>query len=162
MMSQRFSFVVEHLDPELGQWSSLEYQTISKETKSAGSTFILSSVPAELISSGKLAGFVEDVRSEAVEQYMAGRLDRICLLDPAAKQELSPSDGDRFDIFLFGGILGEFSSDISQYKANRQQEMILLEVAHTFRYQDGTDKVQIAQASSGRRGLRAGGLGRCK
>jgi ribosome biogenesis SPOUT family RNA methylase Rps3 len=31
------------------------------------------------------------------------RLERVCLLDPKAEQELSPEDGDgRFEYFLFG------------------------------------------------------------
>ncbi|KAF8634108.1 hypothetical protein AX15_001074 [Amanita polypyramis BW_CC] len=35
-------------------------------------------------------------------------LGRVCLLDPKAKEELKPEDGDgRFDCFLFGGILGD-------------------------------------------------------
>jgi len=35
-------------------------------------------------------------------------LDRVCLLDPKAAEELSPSDGEgTFDWFLFGGILGD-------------------------------------------------------
>ena len=31
---------------------------------------------------------------------------RVCLLDPSATKELSPEDGETFDVFLFGGILG--------------------------------------------------------
>ncbi|KAJ3551012.1 hypothetical protein NM688_g4950 [Phlebia brevispora] len=35
-------------------------------------------------------------------------LDKVCLLDPKAKEALSPEDGDgRFSWFLFGGILGD-------------------------------------------------------
>ncbi|KAK2459783.1 hypothetical protein APHAL10511_008215 [Amanita phalloides] len=35
-------------------------------------------------------------------------IGRVCLLDPRAKQELKPDDGDgRFNCFLFGGILGD-------------------------------------------------------
>jgi len=35
-------------------------------------------------------------------------LEKVCLLDPKAKTELSPEDGDgRFEWFLFGGILGD-------------------------------------------------------
>jgi len=35
-------------------------------------------------------------------------MDRVCLLDPKAEQELRPEDGDgRFQWFLFGGILGD-------------------------------------------------------
>lgn len=32
---------------------------------------------------------------------------RVCLLDPKAEKELSPEDGEAFDIFLYGGILGD-------------------------------------------------------
>lgn len=103
----RYTFVVEHLDPELGPWSELEYKAIDVETRQAGSHFILSSVPAELLSSGRLHGIVTDTRNDAIEKYFADRTERICLLDPAAAQELTPEDGRRFDIFLFGGILGE-------------------------------------------------------
>ncbi|KZV83338.1 DUF431-domain-containing protein [Exidia glandulosa HHB12029] len=35
-------------------------------------------------------------------------LESVCLLDPKAEKELSPEDGDgRFQMFLFGGILGD-------------------------------------------------------
>jgi len=35
-------------------------------------------------------------------------IEKVCLLDPKAEQELSPDDGDgRFEYFLFGGILGD-------------------------------------------------------
>ncbi|KAF8627284.1 hypothetical protein AX17_006329 [Amanita inopinata Kibby_2008] len=35
-------------------------------------------------------------------------IERVCLLDPKAEEELKPEDGDgRFDCFLFGGILGD-------------------------------------------------------
>jgi ribosome biogenesis SPOUT family RNA methylase Rps3 len=34
-------------------------------------------------------------------------MDKICLLDPASSQVLEPKDGDAFEYFLFGGILGD-------------------------------------------------------
>ncbi|CAI2165408.1 16012_t:CDS:2 [Funneliformis geosporum] len=34
-------------------------------------------------------------------------MDKICLLDPASNQVLEPTDGDSFEYFLFGGILGD-------------------------------------------------------
>jgi len=106
MAQSKYSFVVEHLDPELGPWSALEYETIEHETARTGSRFILSSVPSSLLSTGKLKKMVTCARSDNVETYFAARSDRICLLDPAAKQELSPSDGETFEVFVFGGILG--------------------------------------------------------
>jgi hypothetical protein len=33
-------------------------------------------------------------------------MERVCLLDPRAEKEIEPEDGEVFDMFLFGGILG--------------------------------------------------------
>ena len=33
--------------------------------------------------------------------------EKVCLLDPASPHVLCPEDGDKFDFFLFGGILGD-------------------------------------------------------
>lgn len=41
-----------------------------------------------------------------MEEIYGEEKGRVCLLDPAAKEELRPSDGEVFDVFLFGGILG--------------------------------------------------------
>lgn len=101
------TFLVEHLDEELGPWSELEYKTIAKESSDTGAKFCLSSVPAALTLPESLTtvpGFKADAQS--VESLYAADKSRVCLLDPAAKQELSPEDGDTFDVFLFGGILG--------------------------------------------------------
>jgi ribosome biogenesis SPOUT family RNA methylase Rps3 len=32
---------------------------------------------------------------------------RVCLLDPRAEKVLAPEDGENFDVFLYGGILGD-------------------------------------------------------
>lgn len=110
-----YTFVVEHLDPELGPWSALEYKTIAQESTAAGCRFILSSVPDALLKSKDLEVLVAngaEGRNDPVESYFAERKDKICLLDPAAKQELNPADADKFDVFLFGGILGRQSSRV--------------------------------------------------
>ena len=99
--------MVEHLDPELGPWSLLEYVAIAEESRDAGVGFCLSSVPEALSLPQKLLdtrGVVVEHRS--VEVIYAEHKDRVCLLDPAAAEELSPDDGPKFDVFLFGGILG--------------------------------------------------------
>lgn len=107
MAQIRLSFVVEHLDPELGPWSALEYKTIAQESHHAGCSFILSCVPESLISSEKLKELqYAEIESAGVEQLFANKKSKVCLLDPAAKQELTPNDGGLFDVFLFGGILG--------------------------------------------------------
>ncbi|KAL5120171.1 hypothetical protein ACEQ8H_001997 [Pleosporales sp. CAS-2024a] len=102
------TFVVEHLDPELEAWSSLEYRTIANESHASGATFLLSSVPTALKLPEHLQaapGFHVDNRG--IEDIYADNKARVCLLDPAAATDLSPDDGDAFDIFLFGGILGD-------------------------------------------------------
>jgi ribosome biogenesis SPOUT family RNA methylase Rps3 len=102
------TFVVEHLDPELEEWSSLEYGTIAKECHATGAQFLLSSVPESLKLPANLQ-YVEGLKVETrgIEEIYADKKDKVCLLDPAASTDLSPKDGDTFDIFLFGGILGE-------------------------------------------------------
>jgi hypothetical protein len=104
------TYVVEHLDPELGPWSSLEYGCIARETYSAGAKFLLTSVPESLQMPDELTS-LEGLRVErrSVEEIFADRKPKVCLLDPAAKEELQPADGDFFEIFLFGGILGTIS-----------------------------------------------------
>ena len=101
------TYIIEHLDPELGPWSTLEYLAIAQESREAGATFCLSSVPESLDLPEELQsaqGFQIEHRS--VEDIYAGEKGRVCLLDPAAAVELSPVDGEAFDVFLFGGILG--------------------------------------------------------
>ncbi|KIN06551.1 hypothetical protein OIDMADRAFT_17368 [Oidiodendron maius Zn] len=102
------TYIVEHLDDELGPWSELEYITIAKESNQAGAKFCLSSVPPSLAlpqALQEVPGFTAETRS--VEIIYAESKSRVCLLDPSAKKELSPEDGEVFDTYLFGGILGD-------------------------------------------------------
>jgi ribosome biogenesis SPOUT family RNA methylase Rps3 len=102
-------YVIEHLDPELGPWSALEYACIAHELSHASSParFLLTSVPESLQIPDDLARVPYlEVERRSVETIFAGHKAKVCLLDPAAKEELSPADGERFEIFLFGGILG--------------------------------------------------------
>lgn len=101
-------YIVEHLDPELEQWSSLEYKTIAAESQDAGALFYLSSVPSNLqVPEGFRDSRGLTIEQKGVEELFAHKKERVCLLDPSAKTELCPEDGDKFDVFLFGGILGD-------------------------------------------------------
>lgn len=103
------TYIVEHLDPELGPWSELEYITVAKESHKSGNTFLLSSLPPTLDLPAALTSLPAlKTETRGVEELYADRKDRVCLLDPAAAEDLSPEDGERFDVFLFGGILGAF------------------------------------------------------
>ncbi|PKX94474.1 SAM-dependent methyltransferase [Aspergillus novofumigatus IBT 16806] len=106
--ARQLTFVVEHLDPELGPWSALEYGCIARESHAAGARFLLSSVPTSLQLPNDLAATQGlEVEHRSVEEIFADHKSKVCLLDPAAQVELSPEDGDIFDVFLFGGILGD-------------------------------------------------------
>ncbi|KAJ6440391.1 ATP-dependent RNA helicase DBP5 [Purpureocillium lavendulum] len=108
MASDGKTFIVEHLDPELGPWSELEYAAIASETRDSRGRFILSSLPPAFRVPEALAGnaaFTAERRG--VEELYAANKARVCLLDPAAAKDLAPEDGDAFDAFLFGGILGD-------------------------------------------------------
>lgn len=100
-------YVVEHLDPELGSWSALEYLAIATETKDAGAAFCLSSLSKHLTLPEELRDKTKVISEErGVEDWCEMDKSRICLLDPAATTELSPNDAELFHVFLFGGILG--------------------------------------------------------
>lgn len=102
------TFIVEHLDDELGPWSELEYLCIATESGSAKCNFILSSLPpAFKVPQALVAEHAFKAELRGVEVIFAKDKSRVCLLDPGACKDLSPSDGDSFDVFLFGGILGE-------------------------------------------------------
>lgn len=105
--STQKTFVVEHLDPELEAWSALEYQTIAEECSRADARFVLSSVSPTLQVPRQLRESTGvHIETLGVEELFASCKQRVCLLDPGGEHELSPGDAERFDVFLFGGILG--------------------------------------------------------
>ncbi|KAK4138875.1 DUF431-domain-containing protein [Trichocladium antarcticum] len=108
MASTSKTYIVEHLDEELGPWSELEYLAIARESQDMGAKFFLSSLPAAFKAPdalSKIPAFTAE--SRGVEELYASDKSRVCLLDPAAASDLCPEDGDKFDVFLFGGILGD-------------------------------------------------------
>ncbi|KAI0842695.1 DUF431-domain-containing protein [Hypoxylon sp. FL0890] len=108
-MPEHKTYIVEHLDPELGQWSELEYIAIAEETQRAGNTFMLSSLPQGFKVPEKLSQ-IQAFKAEqrGVEEIYGGeKKERVCLLDPQAEKDLNPDDKREFDVFLFGGILGD-------------------------------------------------------
>lgn len=103
------TFIVEHLDPELEEWQALEYQTIYRECRDSGATFILSGLPDPEATQKQLGLPISSLKKEGVEQLYSSpeAKRRICLLDPKGEKDINPEDADDFDVFLFGGILGD-------------------------------------------------------
>jgi ribosome biogenesis SPOUT family RNA methylase Rps3 len=112
------SFIVEHLDPELEDWQGLEYNCIHKECDAAGSKFLLSGLTATFEDAAKdiLKVPASSKTSQSVENLYPTQeqRQRVCLLDPRGEKDLSPEDGEQFDAFLFGGILGTFLAFTTQ------------------------------------------------
>jgi ribosome biogenesis SPOUT family RNA methylase Rps3 len=101
------------MEPEMGAWSTLEYVAIANETKRSNCTFYLSSMQPQLASNlpEELNALVDGkqfiVTTKDVESIEGVVKERVCLLDPQAQEELCPGDAEKFDFFVFGGILGE-------------------------------------------------------
>ncbi len=68
--------------------------------------------PLEAYLSAKPEGSKAVLASEPVLKFLAAQdppipQSRVCLLDPRAEAVIAPGDADKFDVFLYGGILGD-------------------------------------------------------
>ena len=106
---QRHTIIVEHLDPELEDWQALEYKCIAEETSLENWDFVLSGLRSAPETGKQLGLPANDLSESSVESLFPSENERqrICLLDPKAERDLCPEDGESFDAFLFGGILGD-------------------------------------------------------
>lgn len=112
--SKEFKFVIEHMEPEFSEWVKLEYLQIQRDV--GQKNFYISSIPNNVTESDLPKEFVEnklqwthiDINQfKEIDESFPEDSERVCLLDPASKVELSPEDAEKFDFFLFGGILGD-------------------------------------------------------
>lgn len=95
------------MEPGFSEWVILEYSRIIKDV--GNENLILTSLPAEttvkdipqrLLDLGLQWTTKECIKIEGIDR------SKVCLLDPAADTDLEPQDVDKFDYFVFGGILG--------------------------------------------------------
>lgn len=107
--NKHHTFIVEHLDPELEAWQTLEYRTIYDECHASGATFLLSGLADPANIQKQLDLPLSSLKHESVETLYGNpeAKRRVCLLDPKGEKDICPEDGDEFDVFLFGGILGD-------------------------------------------------------
>lgn len=103
------TFVIEHMEEGFSEWVKLEYAAIASDV--GADKFYLSSLPAgTVLPDNLIEAKVQGTETEITKfESVISDFDksRVCLLDPSAEQTLSPEDGDKYDIFLFGGILGD-------------------------------------------------------
>ncbi len=91
-------FVIEHLDPRLWKWSFIEYKHISDFAGKENTIFTNIRGPKTIEKLKKIG----EVYEKSVKEL---KFDNACVLDPDAKETLSPKD--KFDYLILGGILGD-------------------------------------------------------
>ncbi|MBI2451489.1 hypothetical protein HYV50_00250 [Candidatus Pacearchaeota archaeon] len=94
-------FVIEHLEQKIWKWCFFEYKNISKIVGKENVWFTnLKRGTGILRKYGK-------VIRKSVREF---DLEKVCVLDPEAKKTLTPKEANKFDYFVFGGILGDYPS----------------------------------------------------
>ncbi|CAI4064541.1 hypothetical protein SUVZ_08G0680 [Saccharomyces uvarum] len=108
-------YIIEHMEEGFSEWVILEYSQILRDV--GAENLVLSSlpkstterdIPEKLLSLG-LRWTTSDLKSidEDFKDLEPLKDGRVCLLDPRAAIDLQPEDAEKFDYFVFGGILGD-------------------------------------------------------
>ncbi|GJN90705.1 hypothetical protein Rhopal_003719-T1 [Rhodotorula paludigena] len=113
-------YVIEHMeedeaDSSFPHWIALEYAQMLKWAApnqvifSSLSPASVKSLSEQLLARGaQPESFRAETKSVLELMQLEGvPLEKVCLLDPRAKGEIAPSDGNEYEWFLFGGILGD-------------------------------------------------------
>jgi len=98
-------FIIEHLDPEVWNWSLVEYRHITSFAGAENCIFTNVGKGTERLE-GLGEAYSESIK-EIHTELCAGK--KVCVLDPKAEKTLS-SDDD-FDMLVLGGVLGNHPMD---------------------------------------------------
>ncbi|HVY01589.1 MAG TPA: SAM-dependent methyltransferase [Candidatus Nanoarchaeia archaeon] len=115
------TFVIEHLEKRVWRWCEIEYENASKLIK-----------PYPLLITNLKRGKKEFSKFAKLEKKSITDLDinweRVCVLDPKATEVLKPEDKEKFDYFVFGGILGdeEFNGRTGKELTERMSKKVVL------------------------------------
>lgn len=91
-------YIIEHMDKEMHKWSILEYSHISKIVGKENLIFTN-------VKKGKEK--IKNLGKIYQESISVMDFDNICILDMDAKDCLQAKDKNKFEYFVFGGILGD-------------------------------------------------------
>lgn len=101
-------YVIEHMEEGFSEWVILEYSQIIRDV--GKENLVLTSLPKTTTERDIPAALADLGLRWTTDECVTldGGLDKskVCLLDPAAEQDLVPEDGHQFEYFVFGGILG--------------------------------------------------------
>ncbi|KAF9963756.1 hypothetical protein BGZ70_007219 [Mortierella alpina] len=100
------NYIIEHMEEGMHDWCKLEYEHMVSVCGADHIYFTaltaktLADMPETL---SKAHCHTEDILT------MGDRIphEKVCLLDPSSPYPLCPEDADKYDFFLFGGILGD-------------------------------------------------------
>ena len=113
-------FVIEHLEPELFEWCLIEYEHISKIVGKV--SLVFSNIKNKKdISKLKKLGTIFNERFSDLNNKLKFNENKICILSQYAEKTLKTNDKNKFEYFVFGGILGD-------QPAKRRTENIISEL----------------------------------
>jgi len=92
-------YIIEHLEPKVFKWCLLEYKNISKIVGKENLWF------TNIKRKNKNLEKLGKVIKESVTKL---NLKNACVLDPETNKTLEPNEANKFDYFVFGGILGDY------------------------------------------------------
>jgi len=95
-------YVIEHLEPSLFKWCMIEYKHISKIVGKGNLWF--TNIKRKSKASNELKKYGEVIMQSVREM----KLKDSCVLDPEAKETLTPQNSKKCRYFIFGGILGDY------------------------------------------------------
>jgi ribosome biogenesis SPOUT family RNA methylase Rps3 len=105
MATKQRSYIIEHMEDDMHAWCLLEYKHM---LSNVGPDHLWFSCLSETCKKNMPQDLAQaHCHSEDVLHLPDVDPKLVCLLDPSAQSELAPEDGDTFQYFLFGGILGK-------------------------------------------------------
>lgn len=96
-------FIIEHLEPELFKWCLIEYEHISKIIGKSNLIFANIKNNNNIKNLNKYGAVFKENIAEL-------NLKNICVLSQYSKKTLTTNDKNKFQYFVFGGVLGDTPS----------------------------------------------------
>ncbi len=91
-------YIIEHMDKEMHEWCILEYKHISLIVGKDNLIFTNVKKGADKIKS------LGQIHKKSISEM---NFNKVCVLDMDSKEVLKTSDKQKFECFVFGGILGD-------------------------------------------------------
>lgn len=93
-------FIIEHLEPKLYEWCLIEYEHISKIV--GKENLIFTNVNKKYINKLRKYGIVYEKNISKL------KLKNLCMFSQYSKKTLITKDKNKFQYFVFGGVLGDY------------------------------------------------------